>query len=116
VIDDDEPVRIVAADLLKSIGASVQTVSDGHAGIAAVRANPSEFDVVLLDLLMPGFSGEETLKVLRTVRPDLRVLIVSGFSENDVLQRVSGDQGPLGLLRKPFNRSALSVALRELLG
>jgi len=116
VIDDDEPVRIVAADLLKSIGASVQTASDGPAGIAAVRANPSEFDVVLLDLLMPGFSGEETLKVLRTVRPDLRVLIISGFSENDVLQRVSGDQGPLGLLRKPFNRSALSIALRELLG
>jgi CheY-like chemotaxis protein len=116
VIDDDEPVRIVAAGMLKSVGASVHACHDGQSGIEAFRASPSEFDVVLLDLLMPGLSGEDTLKVLRTIRPDIRVLIISGFSEMDVMQRLAGDRGPFLFLRKPFNRGALVAALRELIG
>ena len=116
VIDDDEPVRIVAAGMLKSVGASVHACHDGQSGIEAFRASPSEFDVVLLDLLMPGLSGEDTLKVLRTIRPDIRVLIISGVSEMDVMQRLAGDRGPFLFLRKPFNRGALVSALRELLG
>ncbi|MBI5771272.1 MAG: CHASE domain-containing protein [Verrucomicrobia bacterium] len=116
VIDDDEPVRIVAAGMLKSIGASVQTVVDGQSGIEAFRANSAGFDVVLLDLLMPGLSGEETLKVLRSIRPDTRVLIISGFSEADVMQRLADDTGPFLFLHKPFTRAALIAALRQLLG
>ena len=116
VIDDDEPVRLVATGLLQSVGASVHSAPDGRAGIEAFRANPAAFDVVLLDLLMPGLSGEETLKILRTIRPDVRVLIISGFSETDVMQHLAGDRGPFLFLRKPFNRGALVVALRELLG
>ncbi|MSU50740.1 MAG: response regulator, partial [Opitutus sp.] len=116
VIDDDEPVRLVAAGMLKSLGASVQTVSDGQAGIEVFRANPAEFDVVLLDLLMPGLTGEETLKVLRSIRSDVRVLIISGFSNTDVMERLSGDRGPFVFLHKPFTRAALANALRELVG
>lgn len=116
VIDDDEPVRIVAAGMLKSIGASVQTAPDGQSGIELFRSNPAEFDVVLLDLLMPGMTGEETLKVLRTLRADLRVLVISGFSDSDVMQRLAHDRGPFIFLHKPFTRAALIAALRQLLG
>jgi signal transduction histidine kinase len=115
VIDGDEPVRIVAAGRLKSIGASVQTVADGQAGIEVFRANPAAFDVVLLDLLMPGLSSDETLKVLRSIRPDTCVLIISGFSEADVMQRLADDRGPFLFLHKPFTRAALISSLRQLL-
>ena len=115
MVDDEEPVRIIAAGMMKSIGASVHMVGDGQSAIDAVRANPAEFHVVLLDLLMPELSGEQTLKVLRSVRPDLRVLVISGFSETDVMQRLAHDQGPFKFLHKPFTRTTLIAALRELL-
>jgi PAS domain S-box-containing protein len=116
VIDDDEPVRLVASVMLKSFGFTVQAVPDGQSGLDAFRARPGGFAVILLDLLMPGLTGEQTLEILRTIQPDVRVLIISGFSESDVMQRLAKDRGPFKFLHKPFKRPELEQKLRELLG
>jgi PAS domain S-box-containing protein len=116
VIDDDELVRSLNAQMVKSFGLEPVTASDGRAGLAAFRENPGGFDLVLLDLIMPGLSGEETLIALREMRPDVRVLIISGHSAGDVMGRQSGGSGPLAFLQKPFKRDALEQKLRELLG
>ena len=77
-----------------------------HADWAAFRASPAEFDMVLLDLLMPGMNGEQTLAALRALRPDVRVLLISGYSEGDILGRLGGE-GRLAFLAKPFSREAI---------
>ena len=65
---------------------------------------------------MPGLTGEQTLEILRTIQADIRVLIISGFSESDVMQRLANDRGPFKFLHKPFKRPELEDKLRELLG
>ena len=88
----------------------------GQSGLDAFREKPGSFDIVLLDLLMPGLTGEQTLEVLRTIRPDIPVLIISGFTETDVMHRLANDRGPFKFLHKPFKRADLEQKLRELLG
>ena len=113
VIDDEGPVRDVAAELLRTYGLTVVTATDGADGLARFRAEPATFDLVFLDLTMPGLDGEETLAALRAISPGVRVLLVSGYSEGDRLSRLAGD-GPLGFLQKPFTRRKLEAKLREI--
>ena len=101
--------------MLGHIGLTARAAADGRTGLALFRENPGQFDVVLLDLMMPGFSGEETLAALRAVRRDVRVLLVSGYSEGDLLRRLGREPGKLLFLAKPFTRDALADKLRALL-
>ena len=114
IIDDDDSVRTVATAMLRSYGFTTQAAADGHAGLALFKAEPIGFDLVVLDLLMPGLTGEQTLVELRRMRPGVRVLIISGFNEGDLLTRHSGG-GPLAYLHKPFTRGDLERAVRDLL-
>jgi len=115
LVEDEEQVRTVTLEMMKLFGYTVTAVPDGHAAVAAYRENPGRFDVVLLDLIMPGLSGEETLATLRILNPDVRVLLMSGYGEADLLRRLGG--GPtLGFLAKPFSRETLESGLRRLVG
>jgi two-component system cell cycle sensor histidine kinase/response regulator CckA len=71
---------------------------------------------VLLDLIMPGLSGTETLVRLRAIKPGVTVLLMSGYSESDLLTRFADPRSPLGFLAKPFSREMLKAKLREMLG
>jgi CheY-like chemotaxis protein len=114
VVDDEDQVRSVLVAMLKVCGFTADAESDGAAAVERFRANPAAYDVMLLDLLMPGMNGEQTLRAVRAIRPDIRVLIVSGYSEGDILGRIGGGRS-VGFLAKPFTRSALAERLRELL-
>jgi CheY-like chemotaxis protein len=114
VVDDEEQVRSVLVAMLKVCGFTADAESDGAAAVERFRANPAGFDVVVLDLIMPGMNGEETLRAVRTIRPDIRVLIVSGYSEGDILSRIDGGRA-VAFLAKPFTRTSLEDKLRELL-
>jgi PAS domain S-box-containing protein len=111
VIEDEEPVRIVTMEMLRIFGLTPRGAADGPSGIAAFRENPAAVDLVLLDLLMPGMNGEQVFRELRAIRPDVRVLLVSGFNEGDTLRRLGGGPG-LGFVAKPFTRDAIERALR----
>ncbi len=115
LIDDDEAVRVVAGQLLGTFGLAARLAPDGQAGLALFREDPAGYELVVLDLLMPGLNGEETLELLRAVRPDIRVLLISGYHEGEMLSRHAAS-GPLAFLHKPFTRDALEQKLRELLG
>jgi len=97
--------------MLKSFGFDATGKSDGRSAVAAFRADPGAFELVVLDLLMPGMNGEQTFAELRAIRPDTRVLLMSGYSEGDILGRLGG--GPaLAFLAKPFTRDAVEDKLR----
>lgn len=114
VVDDEEQVRSVLEAMLKVCGFSATGVSDGESAVARFRAEPNRFDIVVLDLLMPGLTGEQTFQALRAIKPDVRVLIVSGYSEGDILGRLGGE-GRVAFLAKPFTRATLERRLQELL-
>jgi PAS domain S-box-containing protein len=115
LIVDDEPSVLQTTDaLLQYHGFATATAADGIAAVNLFRATPDRFDAVLLDLTMPGLDGAEVLRELRTLRPAARVLVMSGFSEHDVLHRLRG-LGPVTLLHKPFELETLLAKVNEVL-
>ena len=113
VVDDDADVREVVARMLRTGGLR------GPGGRRRRRGRSTQFekaagtiDAVLLDMTMPGLSGEETLRGIRAVRPDARVLITSGFTEQDAMARFRG-LDLSGFVQKPFERDVLVTRLRE---
>jgi two-component system cell cycle sensor histidine kinase/response regulator CckA len=115
VVDDEEPVRSIAEDVLTTLGLSVLKAVNGPAAIDLVRNHPGKIDLVLLDLTMPGLTGDETLRQLRLIRPDLRAVIMSGYSEREIMERCAS-LGIAGYLPKPFDFATLTEKLRPLLG
>lgn len=113
VVEDEEPVRIVTMEMLGMFGLKASGAADGATALEIFRQNPAAFDLVLLDLLMPGMNGEKVFRELRAIRPDVRVLLVSGYSEGDILRRLG--EGPhLGFVAKPFTRETFERALRAI--
>ena len=106
VIDDEEIVRTVARGALEETGYSVVLASDGHEAIEIFGERSDEIDAVLLDLSMPRMSGEETLTELRSVRPQVRVVLTSGHSEQEIAEKFAG-KGLAGFVQKPFRASEL---------
>ena len=113
IADDDVDIRETVARILDSAGYSTLAVADGNAACAAVRAET--FDLAFLDVVMPGPTCVDLVARLRAIRPDLRVLLSSGYAaETDVL-RLAHDQCS-GLLIKPFAFAELMRAVRDAIG
>lgn len=106
LVDDDPSVRETIAALLGGVGWRTVGVGSGQEAIALYEAG-CRYDLVLLDLLMPGLSGAETFRALRAIDPAARVVVVSGSRPADSLRRMMAE-GALGFLAKP-------CGLRELL-
>ena len=115
VVDDESAVRSTTADMLRSFGLDPLEAGDGAEALEIFRQQQGGIELVVLNLLMPVMNGEQTLVALRAIEPGVRVLLVSGQGEGDIVQR-RGPDGPLRFLGKPFTRAALEKELRELLG
>lgn len=111
IIDDERLVRGALAKALRRRGFEVDEAGDGEEGLAAVDVAKTPYRVVLLDLSMPGISGERVLEHLKEGHPDLPVVILSGFVENP--DRVAAADA---VLNKPLSTRALVAALERVLG
>ncbi len=114
VVDDEPTVLHTTAALLRHHRYSTVLAADGVAGVREFKAAPDRFVAVMLDLTMPGLDGAEVLREIRALRPAARVLIMSGFSETDVLHRLRG-LGKITLLHKPFTLETMLAKLNETL-
>jgi signal transduction histidine kinase/CheY-like chemotaxis protein len=112
VVDDEETVRTVAKRMLGKIGFTILTAGSGHEAIEIFRDRTNEIDGVLLDLTMPIMNGEECFHELRKIRKDIRVIIFSGFSNEETANRFI-EQGVNGFLQKPFNLKTLRNKMRK---
>lgn len=110
VVEDDPCVRNVIARTLRAIGFAVDTAEHGEQAWEIFSQNPSEFSFCLLDMTLPGKNGRETLADLRAAKPDLKAIIMSGYSKEDLASL----QG-ICFLQKPMSMSTLRDAVRELL-
>ena len=106
VVDDEDTVREVAARMLSQAGLKVKTAADGEEALRLFRESPDEFGCVLLDLTMPRMSGEETLRELRSLRDDVRVVLSSGYTEQEVIGKFDA-QSIAGFVQKPYLISSL---------
>jgi signal transduction histidine kinase/CheY-like chemotaxis protein len=111
VVDDDPDVRWIAAEDLREIGYVVTEAEGGRAALAILeRDDPC--DLMVVDLVMTGLSGVDTVRLARRTRPDLKVLYCSGYAD---LSRFEEDIGHQVMLKKPFRRDTLAEAVRAAL-
>jgi CheY-like chemotaxis protein len=112
VIDDEESVRMAVADILDMEGLRVLAAADGADGIALYAQWQTEVSLIILDLSMPGLSGEETLARLRRLDPTVPIILSSGYSQREAIRRFAG-QTVSGFLQKPYDAEALIVEVRK---
>ena len=110
-IDDEEPIRIVAGTLLQFAGHEVVTAVDGQQGVELFRQQT--FDLVITDLVMPRMGGEETIAVLRKLRPGIKIIATFGGGWVFGVDSVTAAKhlGADAMLPKPFSRGELLAAL-----
>ncbi|MBM4365758.1 MAG: response regulator [Deltaproteobacteria bacterium] len=115
VVDDEQTVRDVVQAMLETDGYTAVLAADGVEGVEAVRTRGGEFDLVLLDLSMPRLGGIEAFTEMRRLRPDLRVLLSSGYNHQDATSHFAG-RGLAGFIQKPFDFARLRETLAKVLG
>ncbi|WP_404422668.1 response regulator [Nibricoccus sp. IMCC34717] len=114
VADDEETVRTVAARILERHGFEVELVCDGTQAIHQYRTDPSRYRLVILDLTMPHTDGEETFRQLRHLNPGVRVILMSGFNQQEAVSRFTG-KGLAGFVQKPFEVDSLVNEIKRVL-
>jgi len=115
VVDDEDTVRTVASRMLQAFGFEPVVATNGADAVKIFSERRSKIAAVLLDLTMPQMDGAETFTELRRIDPAVKVLLMSGFNEQDAINRFAG-KGLAGFLQKPFKPDALREKLRGMLG
>lgn len=114
IADDEESVRKVAERVLRQSGFRVLMASNGSEAVRMYAEHADEVVAVLLDMTMPKLSGEEVFRELRRLRPDVRVVLSSGYNEQDAMAHFVG-KGLAGFLQKPWVPAELIEAMRKAL-
>ena len=112
--EDEDSVRVVATAALERRGYRVLAAADGESAIAISRAFPGHIDLLVTDVVMPGMNGRELAEQLEMMRPGMRVLFVSGYTDDAVLWKGVSLDGR-ALLQKPFTSLELARRVRVML-
>jgi PAS domain S-box-containing protein len=112
--EDDPSVREIVAEVLAQKGYRVLRAPDGQTALEMARGQPGELHLLVTDLVMPGMTGRELAEVLRAERPGLRVLYMSGYTDDAVVRHGVLEEG-MPYLQKPFPPRALASKVREVL-
>ena len=111
VVDDEAAVGRVAGRLLEAGGWRAEVSPAGEDALRRLSAEPSRFAVVVLDLSMPGLAGAALVRRLRTVRPDVGIVVMSGYAPADVADELAAES--VVFLQKPFTRASLADAVDQ---
>jgi signal transduction histidine kinase/CheY-like chemotaxis protein len=114
VVDDEPTVRAVAKASLERAGFGVLTATDGRDALSIIRANEEPIDAVVVDLTMPFMSGDEVIAQIHHLRPDLGILLSSGYAEPEIARTLAAHYN-CGFIQKPYRALALIEAVRTLI-
>jgi DNA-binding NtrC family response regulator len=112
VVDDEEAVRTLCMALVQHLGFRAIGAADGEEALLLFNKDPHAFTWVLLDLTMPRRDGLSTFREMKRLRPDIQVILCSGFSEEDAGDRFGG-QGLAGFLQKPYSLQQLRQKIAQ---
>lgn len=114
VVDDEDQIREVAKMILECCGYTVWTARDGREAIRSCEELGARVSAVLLDLTIPGLSGVEVLETLRKRRPELRVVLATGFARDEA-SRLLGPAGATEFIQKPYTAAELAAKIKAVL-
>ncbi len=114
IVDDEEPVIQTTQKLLATLGYNTLTANNGKDALELINQNKGKIDLMILDMIMPEMNGEKVFELAKPLDPNLKVLLISGYSETDIARSVL-DNGCHGFLEKPFSILDLSRKIREIL-
>jgi PAS domain S-box-containing protein len=114
VVDDEPIVRMLVVDVLNELGYTAIEAADGHSGLKILEST-ARIDLLITDIGLPGgLNGRQVADAARTIRPDLKVLFITGYAENAVLSHGHIDGG-MQVMTKPFAMEGLATRIRGLL-
>jgi len=114
LVEDEESVRNLVADFLRTTGHTVLEAGEGEEAIRVASAKTHKIDLLISDVVMPKLSGRELWNDLRKRLPDLKVLFISGYTDDSIVRHGVID-GDVAFLQKPFTMRALAAKIREVL-
>jgi CheY-like chemotaxis protein len=114
VVDDEEKIVDLLTRLLNHLGYKVVGRTDSRAALDLFARQPRAFDLVISDQTMPGLSGDELARALRKIRPDLPLIICTGFSPR-MTEEQAIRQGIQGYIMKPFRMEQIARLVRRVL-
>ena len=113
-IDDERDLRVILESILKYLGYRVYLAENGKQGLDLYRKHYEEIDLVLLDYILPDIDGLEIFQQLKEINPEVKVLICSGYSEQEGLQELLRN-GVKGVLPKPFTIETIAKKIQEII-
>lgn len=114
VVDDEKSVLRTCANMIGFCGFEAITATNGTEAINIFRENIGSIDVVLMDLTMPGMDGLTAMRAIREIKPDVKVLLATGFNEEELSKRILCDP-PSGFIRKPYSMAIIKSELQKLM-
>ena len=114
IVEDEEVLRLAVSKALRKRGYSVLDAGDGTSAVELFLAHKDEIDAILLDVTIPGKSSREVFEEIQRVRPNLKVILTSAYSEETVIASFAGLQ-VMHFIRKPFKLAELAGVLRDVL-
>jgi two-component system, cell cycle sensor histidine kinase and response regulator CckA len=114
IADDEDMVRDLCRSMVERLGYKVITAKDGEEAVRVFRGHSGEIVCVILDLTMPRLDGLAAYDELRRIKPDVKVIISSGYDEQETTDRFAG-KGLAGFIKKPYQLSSLGTELTRVL-
>jgi len=114
VVDDEDIVRNICKDMIEACGMQVLTASDGKKALEVFRQHAERISLVILDLTMPVMDGISAFRELVRIRPGVKVILSSGYDEQDSLRQLSGE-GLAGFMKKPYTLKDLRETIQRAL-
>jgi two-component system cell cycle sensor histidine kinase/response regulator CckA len=114
IVDDDEMVRFLCDSILRRLGFQTLQAVDGDEAIRIFQDKATEISIVILDLTMPLMDGVTAFKRILQINPNAKVILSSGYSEQDAIKGISG-QHPAGFLQKPYELETLQTEIERVL-
>jgi two-component system, cell cycle sensor histidine kinase and response regulator CckA len=115
IVDDEPSVLTITARLVERLGYRALTAENGAEAIDRLRTGHEPIDCVLIDLTMPDMSGDRVIATLRDSAPELPVVLMSGYSAEEMALRVGASHSTY-FLQKPFSSEMLRATLARCLG
>jgi len=113
LVEDEDAVRLFAARALRNKGYNLIEAESGDAALEIIQSRANEIDLMISDVVMPNMDGPTLIRRARELRPDIRAVFISGYTEEAFRRSLGDDLSDVDLLPKPFSLKQLAAKVKE---